>query len=321
MRYMVSESKTLSPSSLFVHIKFEHLIAGISGGVTSTLVLHPLDLLKIRFAVNDGQLLTRPNYQGLGNAVSTIIREEGIRGLYRGVTPNCWGAGASWGFYFLFYNAIKAYMTDTDDKSKITLGPGSHMLAAAEAGVITLFITNPIWVVKTRMCLQYQPCSTASSLPPSKHYNGMLDALSKVYRHEGIPGMYKGLVPGMFGVSHGALQFMAYEELKKKYISYYHLPLDDKLGTAQYLSFAALSKLFAASVTYPYQVIRARLQDQYKEYSGVLEVIKRTWRFEGLKGYYKGIVPNMLKVTPATAITFVVYENTSKYLLKSEKES
>lgn len=46
----------------------------------------------------------------------------------------------------------------------------------------------------------------------------------------------------------------------------------------QYLSFAALSKLFAASVTYPYQVIRARLQDQYKEYSGVLEVIKRTWR-------------------------------------------
>lgn len=48
--------------------------------------------------------------------------------------------------------------------------------------------TNPIWVVKTRMCLQY---STADGLPASKHYNGMLDALVKVYRHEGIPGMYK----------------------------------------------------------------------------------------------------------------------------------
>ncbi|GBL81085.1 Mitochondrial folate transporter/carrier [Araneus ventricosus] len=260
--------------------------------------------------VNDGQLLTRPHYHGLGNAVSTIIKEEGIQGLYRGVTPNCWGAGASWGFYFLFYNAIKTWMLERGNQKQ--LGPGSHMLAAAEAGIITLFITNPIWVVKTRMCLQY---STATDLPPSKHYTGMLDALVKVYRHEGIPGMYKGLVPGMFGVSHGALQFMAYEEMKKCYISYYQLPVDDKLGTFQYLSFAAMSKLFAASVTYPYQVIRARLQDQYKEYSGVLEVIRRTWRYEGIKGYYKGIVPNMLRVVPATAITFVVYEKTSHFLL------
>ncbi|CAL1262629.1 unnamed protein product [Larinioides sclopetarius] len=307
---MNAETKVQTPINLFAHIKFEHLLAGISGGVTSTLVLHPLDLLKIRFAVNDGQLLTRPHYHGLGNAVSTIIKEEGIQGLYRGVTPNCWGAGASWGFYFLFYNAIKTWMVERGNQK--ALGPGSHMLAAAEAGIITLFITNPIWVVKTRMCLQY---STATDLPPSKHYTGMLDALVKVYRHEGIPGMYKGLVPGMFGVSHGALQFMAYEEMKKYYISYYQLPVDDKLGTFQYLSFAAMSKLFAASVTYPYQVIRARLQDQYKEYSGVLEVIRRTWRYEGIKGYYKGIVPNMLRVVPATAITFVVYEKTSHFLL------
>ncbi|GFU58098.1 hypothetical protein NPIL_295721 [Nephila pilipes] len=310
---MVSDSNRNAPINLFAHIKYEHLLAGIGGGVTSTIALHPLDLLKIRFAVNDGQLITRPNYQGLGNAVTTIIKEEGIQGLYRGVTPNCWGAGASWGLYFLFYNAIKAWMLEKRDKKM--LEPLSHMLAAAEAGVLTLFLTNPIWVVKTRMCLQY---SSLSNLPPSKHYTGMFDALVKVYRHEGIRGMYKGLVPGMFGVSHGALQFMAYEEMKKSYISYYHLPLNDKLGTMQYLSFAALSKLFAASVTYPYQVVRARLQDQHKEYSGVLDVIRKTWRYEGVKGYYKGIVPNLLKVTPATAITFVVYETSINFLLKNK---
>ncbi|KAG8181417.1 hypothetical protein JTE90_018884 [Oedothorax gibbosus] len=299
--FVATQPKRNAPVNLFSHVKFEYLLAGISGGVASTLVLHPLDLLKIRFAVNDGQILTRPSYNGLGNAVSTIIKEEGVRGLYRGVTPNC------------CYNAIKAWMLESSNKK--TLGAGSHMLAAAEAGLITLFIANPILVVKTRMCLQY---STSTGLPPSKHYTGMLDALVKVYRHEGLPGMYKGLIPGMFGVSHGALQFCAYEEMKKKYISYYQLPVDNKLGTMQYLSFSALSQLFAASVTYPYQVIRARLQDQYKEYSGVSEVIKRTWRYEGFKGFYKGIVPNMLKVTPATAITFVIYENVSKALLKDK---
>ncbi|CAG2120115.1 unnamed protein product, partial [Medioppia subpectinata] len=51
------------------HVKYEHLMAGVVGGVTSTLVLHPLDLLKIRLAVNDGQVSARPHYRGLVNAV------------------------------------------------------------------------------------------------------------------------------------------------------------------------------------------------------------------------------------------------------------
>ena len=83
------------------HVKYEHLVAGVSGGVASTLVLHPLDLLKVRFAVNDGTVTDRPQYSGLRNAVTMIVKEEGYKGLYRGVTPNCWGAGAAWGFYFL----------------------------------------------------------------------------------------------------------------------------------------------------------------------------------------------------------------------------
>lgn len=43
----------------------------------------------------------------------------------------------------------------------------------------------------------------------------MLDGLSQIARKEGIHGLYKGMIPALFGVSHGALQFMAYEELKK----------------------------------------------------------------------------------------------------------
>ena len=106
----------------------------------------------------------------------------------------------------------------------------------------------------------------------------MIDALRKIYRYEGFPGLYKGFVPGIFGVSHGALQFMAYEELKKYYIAKNNLEADAKLGTMAYLSCAALSKLFAACITYPYQVLRARLQDQHKNYTGVIDVAKKTWR-------------------------------------------
>lgn len=158
------------------------------------------------------------------------------------------------------------------------LGPSQHIIAACEAGALTLVLTNPIWVIKTRLCLQYGGIAELS-LDKSRQYYGVIDALRKIYLFEGVRGLYKGFVPGIFGVSHGALQFMAYEELKKYYIDKHNLKKDVKLSTFAYLSCAALSKLFAAVITYPYQVVRARLQDQYANYNGVFDVIKRTWRF------------------------------------------
>jgi len=58
---------------------------------------------------------------------------------------------------------------------------------------------------------------------------GMVDALVKLYRFEGIRGLYKGFLPGVFGVSHGALQFMAYEEMKNSFNNYRKMPIDTKL--------------------------------------------------------------------------------------------
>ncbi|XP_015587464.1 mitochondrial folate transporter/carrier [Cephus cinctus] len=293
------------------HLRYEHLVAGVSGGVVSTLMLHPLDLIKIRFAVNDGVTKTTPQYNGLRNAISEIVRMEGLRGLYRGVMPNVLGSGSSWGFYFFFYNTIKTWIQGGNTKKP--LGPTLHMVAAADAGILTLLMTNPIWVVKTRLCLQY---AGDVSLAESKRYSGTVDALNKIYRTEGIRGLYRGLVPGMFGVSHGAIQFMAYEEMKNKYNIYRDLPIDTKLGTMDYIVFAALSKLIAAASTYPYQVVRARLQDHHHDYRGTWDCIQLTWRGEGWRGFYKGLGVNLTRVTPATVITFVTYEHVSEHLLR-----
>ncbi|XP_069050956.1 solute carrier family 25 member 32a isoform X2 [Lepisosteus oculatus] len=291
---------------LFSHVRYENLVAGLSGGVVSTLVLHPLDLVKIRFAVSDG-LALRPKYNGIFHCMQSVWRLEGLRGLYQGVTPNVWGAGASWGLYFFFYNAIKSYKQESN-QSELTAS--QHLVSAAQAGALTLCITNPIWVTKTRLVLQYD----AGIDPSKRQYKGMFDALLKIYRYEGIPGLYRGFVPGLFGTSHGALQFMAYEELKREYSKYKNMPAQAQLNPLEYVTMAAMSKIFAVSVTYPYQVIRARLQDQHNKYAGLTDVISRTWSNEGVRGFYKGIVPNVIRVTPACCITFVVYENVSSFL-------
>ncbi|XP_076763486.1 solute carrier family 25 member 32 [Xylocopa sonorina] len=298
-----------SPGSMLNQCRYEHFVAGISGGVVSTLMLHPLDLIKTRFAVSDGHSRVGPQYNGLKSAVMQIVKTEGVGGLYRGVTPNVLGSGGAWGCYFFFYNNIKTWIQGGN--SKMPLGPSMHMVAAAHAGILTLVITNPLWVVKTRLCLQYMD---DKHLPETLRYNGMADAIKKIYRTEGFRGLYRGFVPGMFGVSHGAIQFMVYEELKNWYNNYLHVPIDTKLSTLEYIFFAAVSKLIAAASTYPYQVVRARLQDHHHHYNGCIDCMRTIWRYEGWRGFYKGLSANLTRVTPATVITFAVYENVSHYL-------
>jgi len=291
--------------STFRTVKYEHLVAGISGGVISTLLLHPLDLLKIRFAVDTSTNSNQASYSGVKNAFSTIIRSEGMSGLYRGVTPNTVGAGCAWGFYFLFYQTIK---TDKQKgNSKLQLTPSDHLITATQAGILTLGLTNPIWVVKTRLCLQ-EELNPSSVVDKSKYYSGMWDAFKKIVKYEGFRGLYKGFTPGLFGVSHGAVQFMAYEELKTSYNQYRHQPIDAKLTSSEYFAFAAISKFIAAVTTYPYQVIRARLQDANCTYTGTTDCILKTVQREGIAGLYKGMTPYLVHVMPNICLVFLIYE-------------
>lgn len=83
----------------------------------------------------------------------------------------------------------------------------------------------------------------------------MVDALSKIYKTEGIKGLYRGFVPGMFGVSHGALQFMTYEEMKNRYNEYRKLPIDTKLVSRIFLSFNCLCKYLNICIVFGREIL------------------------------------------------------------------
>ena len=138
----------------------------------------------------------------------------------------------------------------------------------------------------------------------------MYDGMRQIYLSEGLHGFYRGLVPSLFGVSHGALQFMVYEKLK---ISRKNdkSPKNGQLSNLDYLGLSGLSKLVAGAATYPYQVVRSRLQtyEAQQTYRGAFDVIAQVSRQEGIKGFYKGLVPNTLRILPSTCVTFLVYEN------------
>ncbi|KAK9465110.1 mitochondrial carrier domain-containing protein [Lipomyces arxii] len=284
-------------------------VAGFSAGCATTLVVHPLDLVKVRLQLDN----TKVTHMGGVLAIILDIRQSvsPLREAYRGLIPNLIGNTVSWGSYFFLYEQIKARLNQFYGHDR--LSSSDYFLSAGTAGCLTAVLTNPIWVVKTRML------STNSGY--SGAYKGTLNGLQRIYIEEGLRGFYRGFLPGLLGIGHGAVQLMFYEKLKSWYLN--TVELDSKgtqvsrdMSTLQYIMFSATSKIGASVVMYPTQVLKSRLQIYNADsvYSSVRDVIKKTFNEEGLSGFYKGLLPNLFRVVPATCVTFVVYENTRKYL-------
>ncbi|CAD5234527.1 unnamed protein product [Bursaphelenchus xylophilus] len=274
---------------------YGHLIGGLAGGVASTLVCHPLDFLRIRYSADEGSN-SRPRYRNYWHAARVIIRAEGVRGLYQGLSPSIIASPLSWGLYFHIYHEIHDFcgLDHKTPSHSINLGLG------CVSGALVMAVTNPLWVVKTRLCLQYEH--------QIRKYRGFGHCLLTIWKEEGLAGYYKGFVPGLLGTVNGSIQFAIYNFLKHQRTSYLQISNDTPLGAVWYLLFSSISKALATVLTFPYQVVRTRLQDHNAHYKGLVHCCRSTYRLEGVRGFYKGMWMATLKQLPTAVITYTVYE-------------
>lgn len=323
-----------------------HLVAGSTAGCSAVLLLHPFDVVKTRLQVQDGTPGQLPAYRGTSDAIRTICRTEGWRGLCAGLTPSLIGSTASWGAYLYLYERIKLRnrsVRSLQNAEGSRLSAAGNLVSAAEAGAIVCCMTNPIWLVKTRLALQQrsnsQTAATHSAVntiksvsapaaaAESRAYKGVIDALITIGQTEGFRGYYKGFGPSLIlQTTHGAVHFAIYEELK-------HLIAVAKNkhsghSTTQQLSSAdvsfagAVSKLLASIATYPAQVLRSRLQQRSEGraivYNSSWQTLTVTWQREGLQGFYRGLVPSLMRTIPQSAVTLTMYEWLVKVLDKKQ---
>ncbi|KAI3506547.1 hypothetical protein L2E82_19767 [Cichorium intybus] len=304
---MTAENQPPTSSSMLCNAA-----AGAVAGVLAATFVCPLDVIKTRFQVHGLPQLNGGTIRGslIVGSLEQIVRKDGFRGMYRGLSPTILALLPNWAVYFTVYDWLKASLS-SDGSHQLSFG--ANMIAASGAGVATTIVTNPLWVVKTR--LQTQGMRTG--LMP---YRGTLSALTRIAHEEGIRGLYSGLVPAMAGISHVAIQFPAYEKIKAYLATRDNIEMD-KLGARDVAVASSVSKVFASTLTYPHEVVRARLQEQghhsEKRYSGMVDCIKKVYEREGIPGFYRGCATNLLRTTPAAVITFTSFEMIHRFLVNS----
>jgi solute carrier family 25 folate transporter 32 len=248
-------------------------------------------------------------------------------------------------------------------KEQSSLGVDSQFVvnfwSSIVAGASSTMVTNPIWVIKTRLMSQVSRDSAAfNEARPPWHYRSTVDAAKKMYRTEGFLSFYSGLTPALLGLTHVAIQFPAYEYLKTKFTGQgmgIQGDEDRKSHWLGILSASVLSKVLASSATYPHEVIRTRLQTQQRSlpsssveytafrgglesshgpsefvakaakpaiprYKGIIMTFKTILREEGWRAFYAGMGTNMMRAVPAATTVLLTYEYVMKYLKQLKAE-
>ncbi|KAL8716583.1 MAG: hypothetical protein Q9225_006104, partial [Loekoesia sp. 1 TL-2023] len=211
-----------------------HALAGAGGGLLSmtlTFVIplkpavpsadeyrrsYPLIALSTR-----AQVESKRAHSSTYDAVRRIVQREGISGLYSGLDSALFGISVTNFVYYYWYEWTRAFFERAavrSSRASKNLTTIESMIAGAIAGSATVLITNPIWVVNTRMTARQSdneslpgPNSTA---PKSPKKPSTISTLLSLLRTEGPQALFAGVLPALVLVINPILQYTIFEQLK-----------------------------------------------------------------------------------------------------------
>ncbi|CAH8314453.1 unnamed protein product [Eruca vesicaria subsp. sativa] len=313
-------------------------LAGAGGGIIAQLLTYPLQTVNTRQQTErDLKREQKKKKLGTFQLMCQVVKQEGWGRLYGGLAPSVVGTAASQGVYYYFYQVFRNQVEAAALRQKKngfgdgSVGMFSSLLVAALAGSVNVLMTNPIWVIVTRMQthrkmpkgLQTVPeppsADVEALVPVEPRPYGTFNTIREIYDEAGVTGFWKGVIPTLIMVCNPAMQFMLYETMLSKLKKKRALKGSNNVTALETFLLGAVAKLGATVTTYPLLVVKSRLQakqvttgDKRQHYKGTLDAILKMIRYEGLHGFYKGMSTKIVQSVFAAAVLFMIKEELVK---------
>ncbi|KAJ7090293.1 mitochondrial carrier domain-containing protein [Mycena belliarum] len=308
---------------------------GSVAGIVSKIFEHPFDLTKVRL---QSQVLdAEARFTGPIDCLNKTWRNEGIRGLYRGLPAPIVGAMAENASLFLSYRELQDIIKRINHQS---IDEASSMpqiaLAAAGAGALTSFLLTPIELVKCKMQVQMlvAPIPSSSAASPAKLL-GPFAVLMSVIRNTGIRGLWLGHTGTFIRETGGtAAWFTTKEFVASVLVARRHTKLNDTGGLISAaprelrLWESAVSGACAGAAfnlaLFPADTVKSAMQTEAElrpiaKTAGkappppsFFATFKAMYRAQGIRGLYAGCGITVARSIPSSAIIFLIYDGLSK---------
>jgi len=268
-------------------------VSGGLAGMVSRTATAPLDRIKTIMQAST----SAASEGGLVSGLRGIYADGGLKAFYRGNGTNVLKIAPETGIKFFAFDKFKAAVIS--DPSNPTVS--ERFLAGGLAGATSQVAIYPLEIAKTRLAL---------SSPGT--YRGPMDCMAQIVRKEGAAALYTGLGTSVLGIIPYAGVDLAINSMLKEFASKYYTQRMQEPGIATLLACGMLSSSCAMTVTYPVGLVRTRLQASgmpgAPKYDGGLDCLRQIISKDGFKGLYRGMVPNAMKVLPATSISYAMYD-------------
>mmetsp|Transcript_28963 Transcript_28963/g.73214 ORF Transcript_28963/g.73214 Transcript_28963/m.73214 type:complete len:740 (-) Transcript_28963:288-2507(-) len=280
------------------------LMCGMIAGATSRTVTAPIERTKL---IMQSSMQTG----GFLQTFSNIYRSGTMYDYFRGNGANCVKIAPETALKFLLFDFLKKVIaSDGDNPSTM-----ERFFAGGLAGALAGAVIYPLEISKTRL-----------TLAPPKKYNGVIHCLQKVAFQEGVGALYRGLGASTLGIIPYAGIDLGVNSLLRDYYSLKYEELNEEPSITVMLSCGMISSTTAMTVTYPLNLVRTRMQmsglkevftervargEHYTRLERIPDTAVGVFRHivaeSGPRGLYRGFFANLLKVAPATSVSYTVY--------------
>ncbi|RDX44176.1 mitochondrial carrier [Polyporus arcularius HHB13444] len=289
------------------------LTAGGLAGAMEALCCQPLDTIKVRMQLSRSGRAPGTKPRGFIATGAMIVRRETPLALYKGLGAVLSGIVPKMAIRFASFEKYKAWLADKETGATAV---GSIFLAGLGAGVTeAVLVVTPMEVVKIR--LQAQQHSLADPLEAPKYRNAG-HAVYAIVREEGFSALYRGVtLTALRQATNQGANFTAYQELKK--FAQEKQPELTDLPSWQHMLIGLISGAMGPFSNAPIDTIKTRLQKAealpgQTAFQRIAAIATDMWRQEGVRSFYKGITPRVLRVAPGQAVVFAVYERVRRIM-------